>query len=530
MMEFFGKSDFIVIVAPCPSSAPAQEGWMSRIHMVDKIFAKTKRIYLDPISGGERAGPPKRKLHSRLISEYRIDMMDPHHRGFVEKLILDCNLVYIHTCHLARHFLSYYPTGKIITDIHGIVPEEERLLGRPEHAIFYEGVERVVLKNSNKIVVVTDAMKRHLLEKHPDCNAEFFVMPIIEEQSKNLSARKKRTPTKKYSALYSGGIQAWQNINATLELCDKTSDFCDFKFLSHEHEKIKHMSAGMSFVDSSVFGVSKKRDLAKHYLNADFGFVLRDDIAVNRVSCPTKLSEYLWFGVIPIVRSSAIGDFETKGYCYITEEEFLAGLIPDDSELEIMRNKNWDVINELAGRFDSIRSKLETLKLKNSVHGNTLFGLPIGDRCIIFPGFSELYLFSDEMKHFVKPIIGTYNEITFDLVGEKARTIRFLPYVGKVVFRVNSIKVVGKSVNAEKISVTQFFALGSVKDGWMSVEKSAPYFELSFSSEIVITSVSLCIEFEDQKKSKSLGASTKITMTMNGKSSSTFENVNSKSS
>ena len=157
------KSDFVVIVAPCPAAIPAVEGWMSRIHMVDTIFMSSRRVYIDPISGVYGFEDAREKKHNRLVSEYRVDLQIPQHRKLVEDLILRARLVYIHTCHLARYFLPYYATGKIITDIHGIVPEEEELQNRPDHALFYEGVERVVLTNSRKLVVVTEAMKQHLL-------------------------------------------------------------------------------------------------------------------------------------------------------------------------------------------------------------------------------------------------------------------------------------------------------------------------------------------------------------------------------
>lgn len=42
-----------------------------------------------------------------------------------------------------------------------------------------------------------------------------------------------------------------------------------------------------------------------------FGFVLRDDIAVNNVATPTKLSSYLSAGVIPVY-STALKDFHEK--------------------------------------------------------------------------------------------------------------------------------------------------------------------------------------------------------------------------
>lgn len=51
-------------------------------------------------------------------------------------------------------------------------------------------------------------------------------------------------------------------------------------------------------------------------------FVLRDDILVNQVACPTKIVEYLNYGIIPIVLSENIGDFKELGYEYLSINDF----------------------------------------------------------------------------------------------------------------------------------------------------------------------------------------------------------------
>lgn len=59
-----------------------------------------------------------------------------------------------------------------------------------------------------------------------------------------------------------------------------------------------------------------------------FGFVLRDDIAVNNVATPTKLSSYLSAGVIPIY-SSALKDFYEKTkfmHCFVLVDDMV---VPD---------------------------------------------------------------------------------------------------------------------------------------------------------------------------------------------------------
>ena len=51
-------------------------------------------------------------------------------------------------------------------------------------------------------------------------------------------------------------------------------------------------------------GFTTKDDLPNYLAKAKFGFVIRKDNPVNRVSTPTKVSSYLSCGVIPICGAS----------------------------------------------------------------------------------------------------------------------------------------------------------------------------------------------------------------------------------
>jgi hypothetical protein len=349
-------------------------------------------------------------------TEYRIDMARATHRAFVEELIRDCPFAYVHTVHLARFVLPYYITGKIVTDIHGIVPEEERMLGQPDHADFYKAVEATVAVTWRLLVVVTEAMRDHLMAKYPDCRAEFVVLPIIERHEVDFAARRGRSPGEPYRAVYAGGTQAWQNIDDMLAVCAPVKDICRFDFLSHEHELIAARPAAQALAGAASFRVVDKPALARAYLEADFGFVLRDPVAVNTVSCPTKLSEYLWFGVIPVVKSAAIGDLERLGYAYLTMQDFAAGLFPDEEGLAEMRLRNRAVIQDLSERFGAAAERLAELVLPNRIAGPGLAGLAVGHRHLVFPSQAEAYAFAGTTIHRVQALAAPYERmaIRFD--------------------------------------------------------------------------------------------------------------------
>jgi hypothetical protein len=472
--------DFILIVAPCPVGANVVEGWMGRIRAVDAIFGDRPRIYVDPYTRPAE-GPAAPRRHGELVTEYRLDPLDETHAALLETLILRARFVYVHTMHLGRYLLPYYPTGKIVTDVHGIVPEEERMLGSPANGDFYEGVERVIMMHSRVMVVVTEAMKDHLLAKHPDCPSEFIVLPIAELAATTAFERRKRHEGERCRALYAGGTQVWQNIGLMLETAEKAAAFCDFEFLSHQHETIRSLAAGTSVEKNALFTVCGKDELLEHYVNADFGFVLRDDTAVNRVSCPTKLSEYLWFGLIPIVKTAAIGDFVKYGYAYLTYEGFARGAIPDAAALEEMRARNRQAIHEMTARFEDSAKKLQSLSLTNRLPNNGLAGLPIGARHLIFPTTAELYLFGEGMHFYSQPAIDRYDSIEWTPELEApVRILRFIPLIADLTVELLEVYIV--VADANDVAPAGCTTPGFAKDDGVYIRKAAPLFDLALST------------------------------------------------
>jgi hypothetical protein len=489
----------IVIVAPCPLGRGAVEGWMSRIRSIDRIFEGQRRIYLDFVSGDAPPGAPQAVEHGEA-SEYRLDMARAAHRDFVEALIRDCRFAYVHTVHLARFLLPYYMTGKIVTDVHGIVPEEERMLGRPEHGDFYEAVEATVVIASRLLVVVTEAMRDHLQQKYPDCRADFVVLPIIERHAVDLAARRGRAPGEPYRAVYAGGTQAWQNIDDTLAACAPVRDICRFDFLSHEHEQIAGRAAAQALGEAARFRVVDKAGLAEAYLAAEFGFVLRDPVAVNTVSCPTKLSEYLWFGVIPVVKSPSIGDFERLGYAYLTMQDFAAGLFPDEGGLAEMRVRNRAVIEDLATRFGAASELLAALSLPNRIAGSGLAGLPVGHRHLVFPSQAEVYLFADAMVHRVRAVAAPYDrlEMRFD-PPQPARSLRIVPLLSAAVLSLREVTVtLEDGAEAPQVSVKSGGPVLQGADGTpvFRLPGQAPYIDLHLGREARVAALSCRIAFE----------------------------------
>ena len=71
----------------------------------------------------------------------------------------------------------------------------------------------------------------------------------------------------------------------------------------------------------------------------DFGFILRENHVINKVSSPIKLLEYTSSGVIPILTDS-VGD-----YPMIMKDQKI-GIVIDDLNFSFLKNDFLDILND----------------------------------------------------------------------------------------------------------------------------------------------------------------------------------------
>jgi hypothetical protein len=166
------------------------------------------------------------------------------------------------------------------------------------------------------------------------------------------------------AVIYSGGLQTWQNIEKMLEAAAMVKKV-RYVFLSGEAGVLSE-SAAQAGVCSFECRAVQPQEVADYYLRCTFGFVLRSDTIINNVACPTKLVEYMYWGVIPIVLTSHIGDFEAYGFRYITLEDFIQSSLPDDASIAIMRASNRDAVDRLIATSDERVTELRALLLAHA--------------------------------------------------------------------------------------------------------------------------------------------------------------------
>lgn len=331
----------ILFLSEYPGAHNEKDGMMQRVAAIDERFAGHERIYLK-ISFLRYLLTDKRSVATNATA-YRLNLFV--HLPLIFALISRARVVYVHSVGNALAIIPAYLFKRVVTDLHGAVPEEFRVAGKPMAAWRYELVERIVVRFSWRLIAVSSAMVAHINDKYQSVSPTFLKIPIFDDVP--AVERDIRRPGAPLTVVYVGGVQTWQNVDLMLEAMQTTAALCRYVILTGDETTFKVRAEATGLEGKLQIASVPKHEVYDHYRSADLGFVLRDDTLVNRVACPTKLVEYLACGVIPIVIQPRIGDFADLGYEYVTLDNFIRGEIPAAAELDAMRRTNYRVIHGL---------------------------------------------------------------------------------------------------------------------------------------------------------------------------------------
>lgn len=344
----------LLFITAEPKQGTEAHGVIQRVQMIDAQFADCHRKLIF-ISMRRNLRARVEVINEKLTVEHLNSWL---HGAQLLKYGLNSKLIYMHTCLAAvRAFMLCCFSRKLVLDIHGLLPEEFLMMrkkrpGSPLHRLC-EWIERFSISRSAAVVVVTNAMRDHLNRKYPRSKAASFTIPIFAEVGGVEVSGERESNL----VVYSGGLQEWQCIGQMLDIAERVGDHMSFLFLSGEAETLKAMVAGRRIPTAAITSATQK-ELPAIYKRCTYGFVLRASSIINNVACPTKLVEYLEYGIIPIVREKELGDFSAVGYQYITDEDFATGSLPTKTTLLEMRETNKRAIQELKRRSEDGVSKL----------------------------------------------------------------------------------------------------------------------------------------------------------------------------
>ena len=311
-----------------------KDGFFQRVIGIDSFFLEEERIYLK-VSPFHFFKMRKINVDAHLTSIYCNFFL---HFFFIVKLFKKASFVYIQSLfNVIYTFIFIKLIKKIyIFDLHGVVPEEFELYGKTFKKNILEVIEKNVYNRFS--YVVPKNLENYITEK---------------EQNKSDIVH----------IIYSGNLQKWQNIDLMLQTIQNNL-FSNFRYqiltgnLQEMEKKLKQY--GLEKSELIRINSVSPEELSQYYKKSNYGFILRDDIAVNNVACPTKLVEYMNFGIIPITLSDNIGDFLEYGYERINYKDINKDLKPQKSLINIKIIKELYQSNNV-----SILSLFEKLKENN---------------------------------------------------------------------------------------------------------------------------------------------------------------------
>jgi len=113
--------------------------------------------------------------------------------------------------------------------------------------------------------------------------------------------------------LYVGGLSLWQNFEAILEIYKQLRVIdagYSLTVVTKDQEAAKCFIKAKELEGIEVMSVPHS-DMFDLMCKFDFGFIVRDEHLLNKVSSPIKLAEYVCAGVIPILTDN-IGDLSRE--------------------------------------------------------------------------------------------------------------------------------------------------------------------------------------------------------------------------
>jgi hypothetical protein len=245
---------------------------------------------------------------------------------------------------------------KRVLDIHGVVPEEFEMCGDYNNYKIFNSIEKFAVKKADVIVSVTNKMADHVIKKNGIINKKnIIVLPILPNKGKisnNLNMDNMN------SIIYCGGLQKWQQVDKMLEYVNKNKNKNKFTFLVPDPEQLLSLYKDKYEEDfPGTVTSSPSEEVSEWYKKNSLGLVLREDIIVNNMACPTKLIEYFQNDILPIVDSENIGDFKDMGYRYISYKDEL----PSQNEWKKMILENKSVYVKIYDLFEANSKQLRRL-------------------------------------------------------------------------------------------------------------------------------------------------------------------------
>ncbi|MFA6980576.1 MAG: glycosyltransferase [Ignavibacteriaceae bacterium] len=265
--------------------------------------------------------PLKRYLFIRKINEYYLGL-------FTSILVMKKKFCILHSqtsnaSKIATIVKKIVPKVKVVADIHGIEPEEYLLKKNKQQKdeIYFhlEKTDTEIIKYADWNIYSSRSMYRYYIDKYGIEHLNYSIIPCVVNaeymKCSNLTKRMKKKEeleiNDKIIFCYSGTVAAYQMIEETLQLFKQINNIIHNSYLLilTPDDNLMEESCKKKSLSKTTYKIINVRpvQLTEYLQIADFGFLIRDKILVNKVSSPVKFGDYLMNGV-PIIATNEIGD------------------------------------------------------------------------------------------------------------------------------------------------------------------------------------------------------------------------------
>jgi hypothetical protein len=205
-------------------------------------------------------------------------------------------------------------------------------------------IEKFILKKALFVFFVSKEMHRYYTELfNVNLEKKYYIMPCFNTELKKDSFMDK-DKYKNNIFCYAGSLSIWQGFDKILacykQIEKRQAHETQLLILTHERDKAKKLLKEAEITNYEIDYVSLE-ELPKILKRAKFGFILRDNIIVNRVSTPTKISTYTANGIIPIY-SDCLVDFHNK----TKDKKFVLSYNDKDFKDKLMKLMTEDINTE----------------------------------------------------------------------------------------------------------------------------------------------------------------------------------------
>lgn len=342
----------ILFMAPYFTRERLADGYFQRVQAVDRMLpADGLKIYASWLDADDVRGVPRVFIWDEMHIEIRYPHPSRVNDERIHQIARRVGTVYHHSITFANELVVRDEQIRTAFDMHGAYPEELRMYGRNEQAEIEERKERLAMEHGQCVLCVTQSMVRHLTEKYGRIPQKVILLPIFDAQRLEKCQKLKRSPARDHVVVYAGGIQKWQNVEMMQDAVYRTKGRFRYRFFTPQ-PKLFWKTWRHLWKPQNVEVCHKTPDeVIEAYASCEYGFLLRDDMVVNRVACPTKLVEYLAAGIIPILSTPNIGDFVQDGMSYISLNDFISGKLPSEEEKNACISRNTEVVRMLEQRY-----------------------------------------------------------------------------------------------------------------------------------------------------------------------------------